>query len=68
MAVFNRRNAVVGWATWMLGKRALKRKAMSAVDAGARHPRRKVFAVLAAAAVGGAAFFRRRSGDDDNAA
>jgi len=27
MAIFNRRNAVLGWLAWLAGKRVLKRKA-----------------------------------------
>ena len=31
MGVFNHRNAAVGWLTWTVGKRVLKRKAKGAV-------------------------------------
>mgnify|MGYP001552382348 CR=1 FL=1 len=30
MGVFNRRNAAVGWLTWIVGKRVLKKKAKDA--------------------------------------
>ena len=33
MAVFNRRNAAVGWLALVVGKRVLKRKAKQAVPA-----------------------------------
>src|SRR5919108_739455 len=31
MKVFNKRNALLGWATWLVGKRVFKRKARAAV-------------------------------------
>jgi hypothetical protein len=67
MGIFNRRNAFLGWAGWLLGKRVLKRKAKSvvpAVDAETKRPNRSAVALLVAAAVGIAAFWRRQSGDD----
>ena len=35
MSVFNRRNAVLGWATWSVGKRMLHRKAEEEAKAAA---------------------------------
>src|SRR4029077_13842223 len=35
MSVFNRRNAVLGWATWSVGKRMLHRKAEEEARAAA---------------------------------
>ena len=35
MSIFNRRNALIGWATWVVGKRVLKRKAKSAIQRNA---------------------------------
>jgi MYXO-CTERM domain-containing protein len=70
MGIFNRRNAAVGWVTWMLGKRVLKRKAKSAVptvDPATKRPNRSAVALLFAGALGALTFWRRRSGDDDNA-
>ena len=65
MGVFNRRNAALGWAGWLVGKRVIKRKAKAvvpAVDPETKRPNRSAVAVLIAAAVGVATFWRRRSG------
>ena len=67
MAVFNRRNAAVGWLALLVGKRVLKRKAKQAVpaiDAESKRPNKSAVALLLASAVGVATFFRRRSGDE----
>ena len=67
MSVFNRRNAAVGWLTWAVGKRVLKRKAKGAVpsiDPESKRPNKSAVALLLASAVGVATFFRRRGGDD----
>ena len=68
MAVFNRRNAAVGWLALLVGKRVLKRKAKQAVpaiDAESKRPNKSAIALLLASAVGVASFFRRRSGDEE---
>jgi hypothetical protein len=65
--MFNRRNAVVGWLVWQVGKRVLKRKAKAAVpsiDTGTRRPNR-AFYVLGLAGVGAFAYFWFRRGQDD---
>ncbi|HSL65278.1 MAG TPA: hypothetical protein VK874_11530 [Gaiellaceae bacterium] len=67
MSIVNRRNAVVGWAAWSVGKQLAKRKARSAVpavDAETRRPNRSAIVLAALAAVGGAVLFWRRRGDD----
>ena len=67
MGVFNRRNAAVGWVTWMVGKRVLKKKAKDAVptiDPESKKPNKSAIALLIASAVGVATFWRKRSGDD----
>ena len=64
MSILNRRNAVLGWVAWALGKRVLKRKAKSALPAVAaqtRKPKRSAIAGLLAGAAGVAAFVRSRS-------
>jgi hypothetical protein len=69
VSIFNRRNAVVGWAVWSVGKRALKRKArgaVPAVDPETKRPNRSAIALALAGAVGAATFWRSRAGDDDN--
>lgn len=67
MGIFNRRNAAVGWLTWTVGKRALKKKAKAAVptiDSGSKKPNKSAIAVGVAGAVGALTFWRKRSGDD----
>ena len=68
MGVFNRRNAAVGWLTWMVGKRVLKKKAKDAVpsiDPQSKKPNKSAIALLVAGAAGAFTFWRKRSGDDD---
>lgn len=66
MAIFNRRNAVLGWLAWAAAKRMGKRKAKQAVptiDRESKRPNKP--AILAGlAAVGGALLFWRKRGDD----
>ena len=68
MGIFNRRNAAVGWVTWMVGKRLIKKKARGAlpsVDPETKRPNRSAIALGAAGVVGALTFWRRRSGGDD---
>lgn len=68
MGVFNRRNAAVGWVTWTVGKRVLKRKAKGAapaIDPETKKPNRSAIALLVAGTVGVLTFWRKRSGDDE---
>ena len=67
MSVFNRRNAAVGWVTWIVGKRVLKKKAKGAVpsvDPESKKPNKSAIALLIAGTVGALTFWRKRSGDD----
>jgi hypothetical protein len=67
VGVFNRRNAAVGWLTWVVGKRVLKKKAKSAVpsiDSESKKPNKSAIALLVAGTVGALTFWRKRSGDD----
>ena len=67
MGIFNRRNAAVGWLTWMVGKRVLKKKAKSAVpsiDPESKKPNKSAIALLVAGAAGALTFWRKRSGGD----
>jgi hypothetical protein len=67
VGIFNRRNAAVGWATWMVGKRVLKRKAKNvvpSVNSETKKPNKSALALLIAGTVGAATFWRKRSGDD----
>jgi hypothetical protein len=63
MGIVNRRNAVLGWATWEVGKRVARRKARSAVPSVDRETRRpnKTAIAAALAAVAGFVFFWRRA-------
>lgn len=61
MAVLNKRNAVLGWATWQVGKQAMKQKAKSTVRVDSkRRPGKGTVAALLAAAGGALVFWRRR--------
>lgn len=69
MGILNKRNAVLGWGVWQVGKRVAKHKAKNAAPARVDDSRRpnKGAIVSALAAVGGALWFwRRRRGDDDS--
>jgi hypothetical protein len=68
VGIINRRNAVIGWLAWQVGKRVAKRKAKDAVpsiDTESRRPNKPAI-VSALAALGGALWFwRKRKGDDE---
>ena len=69
MGVFNRRNAAVGWLTWVVGKRILRKKAKDAVpsiDLQSKKPNRSAIALLFAGVAGALALTRKRSGDDES--
>jgi hypothetical protein len=67
MGIVNRRNAVLGWTVWQVGKRVAKKKAKGAVPsvkADTKRPNKPaILAVLAA--VGGGLMFWRKKGSDD---
>jgi len=67
VGIFNRRNAAVGWLTWAVGKRVLKKKAKGAVpaiDTDSKKPNKSAIALAVAGFVGALTFWRKRSGDD----
>jgi hypothetical protein len=71
VSVINRRNAVMGWLAWGVGKRVLKKKAKGAVpsvDPETKRPNKSAIALAVAGLVGGLTFWRRRSGDDESPA
>jgi len=55
MTIFSKRNAVIGWVTWLVGKRIFRRKP----GAARRRPVKPAIAA-AVAAIGAALFFWRR--------
>ncbi len=66
MSIVNRRNAVLGWATWLTAKHVLKQKAKQAVPGkveGSWRPNKGAILSLALV-IGGALWFWSR-GDDD---
>jgi hypothetical protein len=64
MSIVNRRNAVLGWLTWQVGKRFAARKARSAVPGVDEGRPNKGLIVSALAAIGAVLFFWRRRGTD----
>jgi hypothetical protein len=67
MSIFNRRNAVMGWLSWLVAKRVVKRKAKDAVPGtveGSRRPNKGAIAT-ALATVGGLLWFWRKKGSND---
>lgn len=68
MGIMNRRNAVLGWTVWQVGKRAAKRKAKSAlptVDRDTKRPNRPAILAGIAAVGAGLMFWRKKSSDSD---
>ena len=64
MGIVNRRNAVLGWGVWKVGKRVAKRKAKEAVPGPGDHAGLNKSAIATiAAAVGGALMFWRKKSD-----
>ena len=68
MGIVNRRNALLGWTAWNVGKRVLKRKARAALPGTVDDTKRpnKPAIVAALAAVGGALWFWRKSADGES--
>ena len=67
MGIVNRRNAVLGWATWQVGKTAAKYKAKQSLKpAESRRPGKGMVVGTLAAAGGALWFLRRRRGDSES--
>lgn len=70
MGLMNKRNAILGWTVWQLGKRVAKKKAKAAVPGRADDSMKPNKSAIATglAAVGGALWFwrRRRGGSGDS--
>jgi hypothetical protein len=66
MGMLNKRNAVLGWTAWQVGKRVMKKKARGAVPGRADDSMRPNKGAIAAlvATIGGALWFWRRRRDD----
>ena len=66
MALLNKRNAVLGWTVWKLGKRVAKRKAKEAVPGRVDDSMRPNKSAIATglATLGGALWFWRRRRSD----
>jgi len=61
VSIVNRRNALIGWGVWKIGKRVAKRKALAAtptVENG--RPNKSLVAVTVAGTVGVLTFVRKR--------
>jgi LPXTG-motif cell wall-anchored protein len=69
MGIVNKRNALLGWVTWNVGKRVARKKAKAALPAveGGRPNKPAVGLAAGLAAVGGVLFFwrKKKSGDAD---
>jgi hypothetical protein len=63
MGIMNRRNAVVGWVVWNVGKRVAKRKAKAAVpaiDTETKRPNKPAVLTAALATLGGLLMLKRK--------
>ena len=62
MGIVNKRNAVLGWMTWNVGKRVARKKAKAAVPAieGGRPNKPAVGLAAGLATLGGVLFFWRK--------
>lgn len=67
MGIYNRRNAVFGWLSWLVAKRVLKRKAKEALPGtveGTKRPNKGAIVAMLAALGAAVWFWRRNDGDD----
>jgi hypothetical protein len=67
MGIVNRRNAVMGWAVWQVGKRVAQQKAKAAVpkvDREKKRPNKTAIAAGVAAVAGLVIFWRKKGGDE----
>jgi len=67
MSIVNKRNAVLGWLTWTVGKRVAKKKARAAKPAieGGKPNKPAVGAVAGVAALVGAVLLRKKRKHED---
>jgi len=67
VSIYNRRNAVMGWLSWLVAKRVLKKKAKGVVPGtveGSRRPNKSAIATGLAAVLGTLWFWRKHGADD----
>jgi hypothetical protein len=62
VSIVNRRNAVLGWGVWKIGKRVVRRKAPPKSGA----PTKSLVAVAIAGAAGALTFWRKRSSGSES--
>jgi hypothetical protein len=68
MSIFNRRNAFLGWLTWLGVKTAAKQKARRALPGtveDSKRPNKGAIATAVAAVVGVLWFWRKKSSSDE---
>jgi hypothetical protein len=67
VGIVNRRNAVLGWGVWKIGKRVMRRKAKGAAPSveGGR-PNKSLLAVAIAGLAGALTFWRKRSSSGES--
>jgi len=67
VGIVNRRNAVLGWGVWKIGKRVIKRKAKSATPSveGGR-PNKSLLGVSLAGVAGALMFWRKKRGGESS--
>jgi hypothetical protein len=68
VSILNKRNAILGWSVWQVGKVAAKRKAKQAMEPKDTSRKKRGGAVVSAMAAAGGAlwFWRRRRGDGES--
>ena len=68
MGIVNRRNAVLGWGVWKIGKAVGKRKAKQAVPRTGAHAglSKGALATIGAATVAALLFWRKKSDDSSD--
>jgi len=66
VGIVNRRNAVLGWVTWELGKRVAREKAKSAVPGVQEgRPNKGLILSVVAGVAAALVFWRRSTGGDE---
>jgi LPXTG-motif cell wall-anchored protein len=65
VSILNRRNAILGWGVWQVGKASAKRKARQALEPKDKGRAGKGAILSGLAAAGGALWFWRRRRSDE---